>query len=215
MEAKKRNKNALRSRELLRKAYLELIKTKKIDQITVTELVNTAGLNRATFYAHYTCIRDITDEIQLELVSYFKSVMRNFEYKKFTENPTEMLLQLSLVLSENEELIRTLVNYGEVSSFIRELQDMFVDYMLNDISIPDDVKATKNYKLYLYYFSGGIVNIYLKYFRGELEYSLYDIPLFISTVLKSDFMATLDDGRNQYAAARTPAMAPSLTAVAT
>ena len=48
---KKLNKNALRSKKLIRQAFLTLLKKKKTQDISITELVNEANINRATFYA--------------------------------------------------------------------------------------------------------------------------------------------------------------------
>ena len=55
---KKTNKNGLRSRKLIRQALLSLLKTKNPDDITIKDIVDEANINRATFYAHYSCLRD-------------------------------------------------------------------------------------------------------------------------------------------------------------
>lgn len=188
MEEKKRNRNALRSRALLRQAYLELIKTKKSDQITVTELVREAGLNRATFYAHYTCIRDIVEEMQQDVLEKLEKVLKEFEYPKFFENPTQLLLQISIFLGDDENFYRTMLLYGEAGSFVSKLQELFFESMMNDASIPDSTKASKSFKLRLYYFAGGIVNVYISYFYGRLDCSIYDIPLIVADIVKADFV---------------------------
>ena len=45
---------------MIRNSLLELLSTKPIAKITVTEICERAGINRATFYAHYT---DPTDQL--------------------------------------------------------------------------------------------------------------------------------------------------------
>ena len=61
---KKLNKNALRSKRLIRQAFLTIVQKKDPSDISITEIVNEANINRATFYAHYSCLKDLLDEIE-------------------------------------------------------------------------------------------------------------------------------------------------------
>lgn len=47
------NRSVLRSKNMLRKAYIELSTEKDASKITVVDVVNRADLSRNTFYAHY------------------------------------------------------------------------------------------------------------------------------------------------------------------
>ncbi len=42
-----------RTRQLLQQALVELLHTREFDKLSVQEITDAAGLNRATFYAHY------------------------------------------------------------------------------------------------------------------------------------------------------------------
>ena len=44
-------RSAIRSRRMIREAYTVLLKEKDLSKITVTDIVNQADINRATFYA--------------------------------------------------------------------------------------------------------------------------------------------------------------------
>src|SRR6201996_9414766 len=44
----------LRSRQMLMEALLRLLSRKEFDDISIQEIADEAGLNRATFYLHYT-----------------------------------------------------------------------------------------------------------------------------------------------------------------
>lgn len=52
-----------RTQKLIRKAFLELIAEKDYEQITVTDIINKADYNRATFYRHYYDKEDLVTEI--------------------------------------------------------------------------------------------------------------------------------------------------------
>lgn len=45
-------RSAIRSRRMIREAYTVLLKEKDLSKITVTDIVNRADINRATFYVN-------------------------------------------------------------------------------------------------------------------------------------------------------------------
>lgn len=59
---------AERSRAALKAAFLELFQTKEPEKITVVELCEAAGLNRSTFYAHYSFMDELIREVLRESV---------------------------------------------------------------------------------------------------------------------------------------------------
>ena len=56
-------RSALRSRKLINDALADLLQEKPLDKITVTDVVNRAGINRGTFYAHYADIPDVINHL--------------------------------------------------------------------------------------------------------------------------------------------------------
>lgn len=53
---------------MVRKALLSLLREKPIDKITVKEISELAGINRATFYRHYTDQYALLDELEQEKI---------------------------------------------------------------------------------------------------------------------------------------------------
>ncbi len=67
METKSQYKSAIRSRKLIKNAFSRLLQKKDFEKITVTEIVKLSGLNRGTFYAHYSNVVDVLEEIEREV----------------------------------------------------------------------------------------------------------------------------------------------------
>ena len=76
---KKRNRNALRSINMIMEAYVELLSEKPAEKITVTAIVNKAGLNRSTFYAHFSCPNDVMDMLEQRLVEDLLNSLKKFD----------------------------------------------------------------------------------------------------------------------------------------
>lgn len=55
------------SQRMIRRAFLDLLKQKPMQRITVKEVCEEAGIHRGTFYAHYTDLYDLLHQIEEEM----------------------------------------------------------------------------------------------------------------------------------------------------
>ena len=182
---KKTNKNGLRSRKLIRQALLSLLKTKNPDDITIKDIVDEANINRATFYAHYSCLRDLSEEIENEVIDKLMAILKDFKADNFFSNPSPLLLQVSIILNEDIETYRTLIKTPRSNLFLEKLMNLFVDYLEKDQSIPQDVRSSKAFRIRASYFAGGLTTLYQEWFNGHLDCTLFDIPLEVSKMFSS------------------------------
>ena len=65
----------IRTQSALIEALEELIKTKKLSCITITELCTKAGINRNTFYYHYNNIYELLDDNKAVLINELNNVL--------------------------------------------------------------------------------------------------------------------------------------------
>ncbi len=179
-------RSAIRSRRMIREAYTLLLKEKDLSKITVTDIVNRADINRATFYAHYPDVRGVTEEIENEIITKMLDVLKEFEFTNFFRNPTPLLLKLSRYLEEDAEFYRILIKANGSEMFMEKLKKCFTDFMLNDSDVPEGMRHSKMVSLRVCYFAGGIVNLYKQWFRGDLNCTLNDIALEVSELLRSE-----------------------------
>ena len=64
----KNNKRRRESQDKIEKAFVELLQTREIKEITVSDIIKLTGLNRSTFYANYIDILDVYKRQQRNLV---------------------------------------------------------------------------------------------------------------------------------------------------
>ncbi|MBQ1948302.1 MAG: TetR/AcrR family transcriptional regulator, partial [Clostridia bacterium] len=69
----KNNKRRRESQEKIEKAFIELLQTCEIKDITVSDIIKNTGLNRSTFYANYMDILDLADKTRERLENDFSS----------------------------------------------------------------------------------------------------------------------------------------------
>lgn len=103
-------------------ALISLLKNKSFEYITVRELCETAGVNRSTFYLHYSNIGDLLDETTRYLLDNFLSYF-SFDLKKPVHN---------FSASEKYELIFTSDKYlVPYLTYIKENREVFSTALLH------------------------------------------------------------------------------------
>ena len=77
-----------RTRKLLRECLIALLKTKKVQDITVRELTERADLNRGTFYLHYKDVFDLLEKTEEDLQEDFNRVLSRHQPVDLTRQPS-------------------------------------------------------------------------------------------------------------------------------
>ncbi len=80
----KNNKRRRESQEKIEKAFIEILQTREIKDITVSELIQRTKLNRSTFYANYIDIFDLADKTREKLENEFSNLFADYDY--YTEH---------------------------------------------------------------------------------------------------------------------------------
>lgn len=61
---------------LIRKAFTDLLRQKPLQSISIKELCAAAGINRGTFYSHYTDLYDLLHKLEEEMMRDFQEALK-------------------------------------------------------------------------------------------------------------------------------------------
>lgn len=75
----KNNKRRRDSQEKIERVFIELLQTREIQEITVSDLIKATGLNRSTFYANYMDIFDLADKTREKLENDFSNLFADYD----------------------------------------------------------------------------------------------------------------------------------------
>ena len=178
-------RSAIRSKEMIRSAFIDLLSQKNYEKITATDIIKLADINRSTFYAHYPDVRGVIEEIENEIIEEMLEILNLFEFSSFFDNPAPLLLKISRTLEENENFYRILIQSNGAIAFLEKVKNLLINYLLSDHTIPSHVKQSSGFSLRIYYFAGGLVNMYQQWFSGNLDCSLNDISLEVSQIIRN------------------------------
>lgn len=95
------------TKDVLKKALLKILKIKSIDKVTVKELCDEAGINRGTFYLHYSTPNDLLLEIERDFMTENFSTFNTYMEESATNRTDTTMNNLQLLFQaviENKEL---------------------------------------------------------------------------------------------------------------
>lgn len=100
------NQRVRLTKMLLRQALIGILDRKRIEQVSVTELCREAGINRSTFYAHYSIPQDVLTDIKTDFAD---QLAASIERVRDEGGPRQHLECICRFIHENRELERVIL----------------------------------------------------------------------------------------------------------
>ncbi len=105
----KNNRRRRESIERIEKTFLELMQTKELSEISVSEICKACGLNRSTFYANFVDLYDLADKVRERLEEDLSHLYEPELTQGFNSND---YLKLFRHIQENQLFYRTYFKLG-------------------------------------------------------------------------------------------------------
>lgn len=103
------NKQKKESMERIEKVFIELLQTKELNEISVSDICKRAGLNRTTFYANYADIYGLADAIRDKLENEVSGLYKEEVTQGFNSND---YLKLFRHIKDNQIFYNTYFKLG-------------------------------------------------------------------------------------------------------
>ena len=142
------------TKQALKGALLKIMKKKNINRISVKEICETAGINRGTFYLHYSTPNDLLQEIEDEFMkdcfTYFSSYMKD-------SSETTNLQAVFKYVTDNIETCRIVMGPNGNSRLMSDISNAMKSTIIYQwqIDTPSASKEDLEY-IYDYVFNGSI-----------------------------------------------------------
>lgn len=118
---KKLDHRIVMTRRLFRQALTELLRQKPLQGITVKELCQKAGVNRGTFYSHYTDIFALMEQIEREVSEELSQALEEFTSRNPESSPVSVYASILQFFRNNSDICVVLLSdYGD-RSFVEKL----------------------------------------------------------------------------------------------
>lgn len=160
------NKRRKESRDRIEKVFIELLQTKDLNEISVSDICKRAGLNRTTFYANYTDIYGLADAIRDQLEVAVSDLYSDEITQGFNSNN---YLKLFRHIKENQIFYQTYFKLGYDNQY------KIISY---DTSLAQTHFQNKFIRYHMEFFKAGItqiIKLWLKNGCQESPEELFDI----------------------------------------
>lgn len=126
----KLDRRKLYTRMVLKNSLIELLQDKPINAISVKEICQIADINRSTFYAHYTDLYDLLQQIEEEIIQDIENTLAKFTYAD-KDNTLTVTIKLLEYIVANKDSCQTLFSEHGSPSFQKKVillaQDCAID----------------------------------------------------------------------------------------
>lgn len=180
-----RDIRVIRTQTALLEALEDLIKTKKLSNITITELCTAAKINRNTFYYHYNNIFEFLDEHKNLIIDDLNEIS---EISK-THNK-QNLVEVFAVLKKHPHFLNILISPNCDLDFFNEIFDV-ASSKASIIFSKDPNTLTNRERLLCAYCNAGCNAVIITWIMNDMKESPEEIADFIWTSSKNGIFSLL------------------------
>lgn len=190
MAEKKMYRNAIRSRQMIRSAFLELLREKPCEKITATDIIQRADINRSTFYAHYPDVRGIMDEIMAEITQMFRNMLQSVDFTAFFEDPVPILREVMEFVRQNQEMYQILLQSNVALEQLEQLKKVLIAQVLEIPNLPVQNQGSVSVAIRVRMLISGLVDTYRQWLEGELNCTLEETVEEVAFLIRNFGLAT-------------------------
>ncbi|MCD7824062.1 MAG: TetR/AcrR family transcriptional regulator [Oscillospiraceae bacterium] len=180
----KGNRRVLVTKQLISDALLKLLEAKSIEKITITELCETAHVNRSTFYHHYTSQYDVLSEIEDEKVEDIKAMLEKMDPRRsFTVR--EQIEAICVYLKENKSAFLLFMNSKYImKDFSEKLLSLTLKSDFVDNHAPKEL-SNEQKELWGNFYQGGYYYLIYSWLSGNMSATPAEIADLICNFLQA------------------------------
>lgn len=161
------NKKSQKTKKNIETIFLNLLKEKEINDISVSLICSLANINRSTFYLYYSNIYDLLEQIEYKMIIKLTKQLNSNSNNTDSDSKKYLLPYLNYIYN-NKEFFTIFYSYSLNNKYESELESILFASLkkyLNDSIIGDH--TTLNYCLE--YYESGLFSIIKKWILQDCK----------------------------------------------
>lgn len=156
-----------RTKAMLRAALTELLKTKPVNEISVTELTRLADVNRGTFYGHYKDIFDMVEQLENEMFQEFSDLLHAYPADALKQGLRPILRDVFEFLQRYEDVSVALLDRERDTRFLEQLKAMVAERVSLEWGRLYRFDNPREQAFCLAFLVGGVVGLIQSWLEGD------------------------------------------------
>lgn len=184
--AKAEYRSSIRSKNMIKHAVAKLIQEKELSKITVTDVIQTADISRGTFYAHYTDIYAVLEQIENEELDNLLQYVKAMGFESFISDPELIISRLCKYVSNDIGYYRMLILSTPItSSFLNRLSDIFAEKAVDEVTALPGIHSRDEAYAFLCYMTNGAKAVIIQWLSGAIELGTNEVIAILTKIVKS------------------------------
>ncbi|KQO10707.1 TetR/AcrR family transcriptional regulator [Paenibacillus sp. Leaf72] len=183
-KSSKMDPRVIRTRQLIRDAFLQLIQEYDLEKITVNRLAERATINRVTFYLHYRDIPDMLNQMADNMTTHIRKLLEDVADQSSTaKDEWPELVRLIQHFADHSASYKIMLGSRRLPIFTERLSVLMMEFIKSKIGnhnassktitpqIPNDIAA--------WYGSSAFLGTIVIWLRNDMPYT----PAFLAKQL--------------------------------
>jgi AcrR family transcriptional regulator len=153
----------------IKDAFTELLKKKPVDKITVTEIAQTANIDRKTFYLHYETVPDVYRQIEHGIVVSVRKMLANND----TTDWRQFIIGLNSIMKKDMTFYSVVAKKVDLTYIFDECTDIVTSILQE--SLLKDRQASFEDKIIIRYAAVGVTKVYADWLKSDQQIPLEQV----------------------------------------
>ena len=183
------DKRIIKTKSNLKSALVELLKTHKIEDISIVELTTLANVNRKTFYLHYDEVSSVFKEIEN---STYEKVKNKISTSNINAETVEQFLNELFSIFVNDPYVLTIMRNTPYSkTFTNILEKALIEEVNRKYELINNTNVSTLLQYTIAYHVFGSVRLFYTWLKNSQNLDLATFCKFLATLIikgsKSNF----------------------------
>ncbi|MQS76222.1 TetR/AcrR family transcriptional regulator [Companilactobacillus halodurans] len=174
-----------KTQELITNIFIDLLKEKPMNKISVAEITRKANIGRGTFYIHYKDTYDLYDQLISKIINDLTELFDE-NYPDTQDSPNFQALSNSLIsyISTHKTVFQLLIRDTHGRDIINSIKDIFIKKIM--IEEQGDEKDTR-YRAFVSFSVSGIIGVLTDWLNGKFILTDQEVSTIINDIIKTIF----------------------------
>lgn len=177
------------TKRMIKDGMLELLKTKPLSKIKVSELCERSGVNRATFYRHYETLQDTFRELEIDFI---KQLPLPHRPPKDIEEAHHNMEIVCTYIYDHADVVRLLFLNKADTEIIHGMKEFYQEFLeLYKEKMPVTQMDEDTAQIIIALFGGGCQSLIRKWILDDIHKTPGEIATILCNIIRwpifSDF----------------------------
>ncbi len=183
------NRMVEKSKAAIKNALLDIMYEKDFKQITVNELLKRANVSRGTFYAHFSNLEDVRQQLINDLFDHADYLFGDYTASELEKDPYPIMLMAADMMIASRDPAKRLFKFVNVYDLGINLKTWLTKYILSDAALVERWGGMEKAKVYARFIAGGVMHAYNMWIVDDFEVSAEEFAQTLCNILVNGLKA--------------------------